>query len=84
MHNIWLTLLPFLSWPKELTRATLRDDMIAGLTGAMLVMPQGVAFAAIVGMPPEYGLYAAMVPTIIATLYGSSRHLVSGPVLRGR
>jgi SulP family sulfate permease len=79
LHNIWLTLFPFLSWHKELTRATLRDDVIAGLSGAMLVMPQGVAFAAIAGMPPEYGLYAAMVPTIIAALYGSSRHLVSGP-----
>jgi SulP family sulfate permease len=53
--------------------------MIAGLTGALIVLPQGVAFATIAGMPPEYGLYAAMLPAIIAALFGSSWHLVSGP-----
>lgn len=53
--------------------------MIAGLTGALIVLPQGVAFATIAGMPPEYGLYAAMVPAVIAALFGSSWHLVSGP-----
>ena len=56
-----------------------RADLIAGITGAMIVLPQGVAFATIAGMPPEYGLYAAMVPAIIAALFGSSWHLVSGP-----
>jgi len=60
-------------------RATAKDDLIAGITGAMIVLPQGVAFATIAGMPPEYGLYAAMVPAIIAALFGSSWHLVSGP-----
>ena len=52
---------------------------MAGLTGAILVLPQGVAFATIAGMPPEYGLYAAIVPTIIAALFGSSWHLMAGP-----
>jgi len=52
---------------------------MAGLTGALVVLPQGVAFATIAGMPPEYGLYAAMLPAIIAALFGSSWHLVSGP-----
>lgn len=52
---------------------------MAGLTGAVVALPQGVAFAAIAGMPPEYGLYAGMVPAIIAALFGSSWHLVSGP-----
>jgi len=60
-------------------RATSKDDLVAGITGAMIVLPQGVAFATIAGMPPEYGLYAAMVPAIIAALFGSSWHLVSGP-----
>lgn len=60
-------------------RQTLRADAMAGLTGAVVVLPQGVAFAAIAGLPPEYGLYAAMVPAIIAALFGSSWHLVSGP-----
>jgi SulP family sulfate permease len=57
----------------------LRADLIAGLTNAVIVLPQGVAFAMIAGMPPIYGLYTAMVPPIIAGLFGSSRHLISGP-----
>ncbi len=52
---------------------------MAALTGAIVVLPQGVAFATIAGMPPEYGLYAGMVPAIIAAMFGSSWHLVSGP-----
>ncbi|MDB5925922.1 MAG: hypothetical protein JWN13_4858 [Betaproteobacteria bacterium] len=57
----------------------MRSDAIAGAIGAVVVLPQGVAFATIAGMPPEYGLYAAIVPAIVAALFGSSWHLVSGP-----
>lgn len=71
--------LPFLSWGRGLNRQTVRADLVAGATGAIVVLPQGVAFATIAGMPPQYGLYAAMVPAIVAALFGSSRHLVSGP-----
>ena len=70
---------PFLSWSREMDRFTLRADAMAGLTGALVVLPQGVAFATLAGMPPQYGLYAAMVPAVVAALFGSSRHLVSGP-----
>jgi len=70
---------PFLRWGRSMTRQSVRADMLAGLTGAAIVLPQGVAFAAIAGMPPEYGLYTSMVPAIIAALFGSSHHLVSGP-----
>ncbi|MBI4203706.1 MAG: SulP family inorganic anion transporter [Betaproteobacteria bacterium] len=52
---------------------------MAGLVGAAIVLPQGVAFATLAGMPPQYGLYAAMVPAVVAALFGSSWHLVSGP-----
>src|SRR5512140_2255539 len=52
---------------------------MAGLTGAIIVLPQGVAFAMIAGLPPEYGLYTAIVPAVIAAFLGSSFHLVSGP-----
>ena len=77
---IWLsTLLPFLRWWPMVNRDTLRLDVMAGLTGAIVVLPQGVAFAVIAGMPPEYGLYTAMIPAIIAAMFGSSWHLVSGP-----
>ncbi|MBF0144262.1 MAG: SulP family inorganic anion transporter [Magnetococcales bacterium] len=71
--------LPFLAWWPRVTRQTLKDDAVAGLIGAVVVLPQGVAFAAIAGMPPVYGLYAGIVPAIVAALFGSSWHLVSGP-----
>jgi len=77
---LWLyRLLPFLRWWPNVTPHTFRADAIAALTGAMIVLPQAVAFATIAGLPPEYGLYAAMVPAIVAALWGSSWHLVSGP-----
>jgi SulP family sulfate permease len=72
-------LLPFLAWLPIVNSKTLRADAIAGLVGAIIVLPQGVAFATLAGMPPEYGLYAAVVPAVIAALFGSSFHLVSGP-----
>ena len=72
-------LFPFLLWWPMVTRGTARDDLIAGVTGALIVLPQGVAFATIAGLPPQYGLYAAMVPAVIGALWGSSWHLVSGP-----
>ena len=70
---------PFLAWWPRVDRASLRADLIAGLVGAIIVLPQGVAFATLAGMPPEFGLYCAMVPTIVAALWGSSWHAVTGP-----
>ncbi|QTQ38759.1 SulP family inorganic anion transporter [Aromatoleum petrolei] len=66
-------------WWRTLTAAGLRADLLAGLLGALLVLPQGVAFARLAGLPPEYGIYTAVVPCIVAALFGSSRHVVSGP-----
>jgi len=79
IHRQLYRFFPFLRWGKNLNKDIVRSDLIAGLTGAAIVLPQGVAFAAIAGMPPEYGLYTSMVPAIIAALFGSSWHLVSGP-----
>ncbi|WP_087448391.1 SulP family inorganic anion transporter [Sulfuriferula sp. AH1] len=77
---LWLyKVLPFLRWWPMVDKTTTKADLIAGLTGAMIVLPQGVAFATIAGLPPEYGLYAAMVPAIMGAMFGSSWHLVSGP-----
>jgi len=70
---------PFLRWWPRVSRDTLRADAMAGLIGAVIVLPQGIAFATLAGLPPQYGLYAAMVPAIVAALFGSSWHLVSGP-----
>jgi SulP family sulfate permease len=70
---------PFLKWWPQVTPQTLRADLLAGFTGAFVALPQGVAFATIAGMPPEYGLYTGMIPAVIAALFGSSWLLVSGP-----
>lgn len=72
-------LFPFRNWIGLVDRNTLRADAAAALTGAAVVLPQAIAFAAIAGLPPQYGLYAAMVTPVIAALFGSSWHLVSGP-----
>ena len=70
---------PFLSWISIVNKDTIRADIMAGITGAVIVLPQGVAFALIAGLPPQYGLYTAMITPIVAALFGSSRHLISGP-----
>ncbi|MDP3823815.1 MAG: SulP family inorganic anion transporter [Burkholderiales bacterium] len=74
-----LTSRAFGPWVKTLSAQTVRADLIAGVLGALLVLPQGFAFAALAGLPPEYGLYTAIVPCVIAALFGSSWHVVSGP-----
>ena len=72
--------LPFSKWlPEYKNPGVIRADVLAGLTGAIVVLPQGIAFALLAGMPPQYGLYAAMVPCLIAALFGSSRLMVTGP-----
>ncbi|PKP13272.1 MAG: sodium-independent anion transporter [Bacteroidetes bacterium HGW-Bacteroidetes-3] len=69
---------PFLIW-LPLVKSTWKDDLIAGITGTVIVIPQAVAFAMIAGLPPIYGFYTAMITPIIAALFGSSYHLISGP-----
>jgi SulP family sulfate permease len=69
---------PFLIW-LPLAKKSWKDDLIAGITGTIIVIPQAVAFAMIAGLPPIYGFYTAMVTPIIAALFGSSYHLISGP-----
>lgn len=72
--------LPITRWSSEWrSPGTVRTDLLAGLTGAIVVLPQGLAFATLAGMPPHYGLYAAILPCIIAALFGSSRLMVTGP-----
>src|SRR5476651_2471149 len=73
------TLFPFLAWLPQQTRTSVGRDAVVGLSGAILALPQSVAYALIAGLPPEYGLYAAIVPVLIACLWGSSWHLICGP-----
>ncbi|TMG77256.1 MAG: SulP family inorganic anion transporter [Betaproteobacteria bacterium] len=78
-HPLLEKVLPFLKWWPLVGPATLKADALAGMVGAIVVLPQGVAFATLAGLPPEYGLYCAMVPAIVAALFGSSLHTVAGP-----
>jgi len=78
-NKYWNKLFPFLSWISLVNKSTIKSDLVAGITNAFIVLPQGVAFAMIAGLPPEYGLYTAIVPPIVAALFGSSLHLISGP-----
>jgi len=75
----WQALIPARRWSRSVTKDTVRADLIAGFTNATIVLPQAVAFATIAGLPPEYGLYTAMVTPIIAALFGSSMIMISGP-----
>jgi sulfate permease, SulP family len=74
-----LKFLPMMRWWPMVDRRSLRADALAGLTGTIILVPQAVAYASIAGLPPEYGLYTAIVPVIVSALFGSSWHLVSGP-----
>ncbi|MDT3679950.1 MAG: SulP family inorganic anion transporter [Burkholderiaceae bacterium] len=74
-----LRVLPALRWWPRVKPASLRADALAGVVGAFLVLPQGLAYATLAGLPPEHGLYAAIVPTIVAAFFGSSLHTVTGP-----
>ena len=69
----------FGSWVHRVDAATLRADLLAGILGALLVLPQGLAFATLAGLPPEYGLATAIIPCVVAALFGSSWHVMSGP-----
>jgi sulfate permease, SulP family len=66
-------------WLHSVNATTLRADLIAGVLSALLVLPQAFAFASLAGMPPEYGLYTALLPCVVAALFGSSWHMVTGP-----
>lgn len=72
-------LLPFLHW-FPVTGATLRADLLAGVTVALVLIPQSMAYAQLAGMPAYYGLYAALLPVLVGALWGSSQQLSTGPV----
>ena len=73
-------LLPFLSWPAQWRAAGVRGDLVAGVTVALVMIPQALAYAKLAGLPPHIGLYAALVPAVIAALFGSCGQLSTGPV----
>ncbi|WP_417729570.1 SulP family inorganic anion transporter [Roseovarius sp.] len=79
MSKLTEYLSPRRPWFGAVNRQSTLADAAAGLTNAAIVLPQGVAFATIAGLPPQYGLFTAMIPPVIAAFYGSSRVMVSGP-----
>jgi SulP family sulfate permease len=79
VQSIGSILIPFGPWLRRYSRRHVRADIIAGLTVAVVAVPQSMAYALIAGVPAQYGLFASIVPTIIACLWGSSAHLVTGP-----
>lgn len=74
-----LRFFPFLAW-FPLSALTLRADLMAGVTGALVLVPKAMAYAQLSGLPLYFGLYTAFVPAIVGALWGSSRQLATGPV----
>ena len=75
-----LRIFPFLEWLKGYNLVKLKADAISGLTVALVLIPQSMAYAQLAGLPSYYGLYAAFLPPLVAALFGSSRQLATGPV----
>ena len=81
MSKYYKKIFPFLNWAGDLRNPqVLRGDIIAGISVALLLIPQSMAFAQLADLPAYYGLYAAFIPPAIAALFGSSRQLSAGPV----
>lgn len=79
MHFQTENFLPFVPWLRRYNRHHLKIDLFAGLTVAVVALPQSMAYALIAGLPVQFGLYASIVPTIIGCLWGSSAQLITGP-----
>lgn len=73
-------LIPILEWLPNYNTTRFRGDFVAGITVAIILIPQGIAYALIAGLPPIYGLYCALVPQLIYAIFGSSRQVAIGPV----
>jgi sulfate permease, SulP family len=72
--------IPILSWLPSYKSTFLKGDLTAGLTVAVMLIPQGMAYAVLAGLPPVYGLYASTIPLILYAIFGTSRELAVGPV----
>ena len=75
----WRRFFPFLNW-FPIAQGDLRGDLLAGLTGALVLVPKAMAYAYLAGLPVQYGLYVAFIPAILGARWGSSAQLATGPV----
>ena len=73
-------LIPILEWLPNYNTSLFRGDLVAGITVGIILIPQGIAYALIAGLPPIYGLYCALVPQLMYAIFGSSRQVAIGPV----
>ena len=73
-------IIPILEWLPNYEKSFLKGDLIAGITVGIILIPQGIAYALIAGLPPIYGLYCALVPQVIYAIFGSARQVAIGPV----
>jgi SulP family sulfate permease len=73
-------LIPILEWLPNYNSSRFKGDFIAGITVSIILIPQGIAYALIAGIPPIYGLYCALVPQLVYAIFGSSRQVAIGPV----
>ncbi|MBK8549373.1 MAG: sulfate permease [Saprospiraceae bacterium] len=80
MYSLMQKFLPVLSWLPEYKKENLSKDFFAGITIGIMLIPQGMAYALLAGLPPIYGLYAGMVTLTVYTILGTSRQLSIGPV----
>lgn len=72
--------IPILDWLPKYNTSNLKNDLIAGFTVGVILIPQGIAYATIAGLPPIYGLYTALIPQVIYAIFGTSRQLATGPI----
>jgi SulP family sulfate permease len=79
-HSRLIQFLPVVGWLKTYTRQEFNNDLFAGVITAILLVPQGIAYAILAGLPPQLGLYASILPPVLYALFGTSRTLSVGPV----
>ncbi|NEW80306.1 MAG: sodium-independent anion transporter, partial [Gelidibacter sp.] len=72
--------IPILDWLPNYKKEFFKNDLGAGIAVGIMLIPQGIAYAMIAGLPPIYGLYTAMIPQIVYAIFGTSRQLSVGPV----
>lgn len=81
VHGWKYAFIPYLGWIGELRhKAVIKADIVAGVTVALILVPQSMAYASLAGLPAYYGLYASFLPPMVAAIFGSSRQLATGPV----
>ena len=73
-------IIPILEWLPNYNTSLFKGDLFAGITVGIVLIPQGIAYALIAGLPPIYGLYCALVPQVMYAIFGSSRQVAIGPV----